>query len=85
MSSHSMDWVTREDFGLTENSRDRPGRYLTRNEVYSAMAELENKFNDFAEFLTGGSEWNLVTKALRLSAASVSAKPVRLYSNLEHN
>ncbi|CAG0916018.1 unnamed protein product [Notodromas monacha] len=64
----AQEWAIREDASVVENVVDHPLRYSNKQELYTAMAELESRFPDFAEFLTGGSEWSILLKTLKLAA-----------------
>ncbi|XP_042241968.1 carboxypeptidase D-like isoform X3 [Homarus americanus] len=56
-------WSLQEDFGLAENLVNS---YLNNSALNEAMADIENKYKEVAEFLANDNDWSMKVHALRM-------------------
>ncbi|XP_069936726.1 carboxypeptidase D isoform X6 [Cherax quadricarinatus] len=61
----SPTWSAEEDFGVTENLMNE---YLNNSALNAAMADIENKYKDVAEFLANDNAWSMKVHSLRMGA-----------------
>nr|XP_045606806.1 carboxypeptidase D-like isoform X3 [Procambarus clarkii] len=59
----SSTWSAEDDFGVEDNLMQD---YLNNSALNAAMADIENKYKDVAEFLANDNAWSMKVHALRM-------------------
>lgn len=65
MRDDPQHWASGYDFGESENQFDP--KYHSNGELYSIMAELENKYPGTAEFVSGDNFISMSIRSLKIS------------------
>ncbi|KAF2900813.1 hypothetical protein ILUMI_05352 [Ignelater luminosus] len=65
MRDDPQHWASAYDFGVSDNQFNP--KYHANNELYAIMAELENKYPDTAEFVSGDNFISMSIRSLKIS------------------
>lgn len=65
MRDDPQHWASAYDFGVSDNQFNP--KYHANNELYAVMAELENKYPDAAEFVSGDNFISMSIRSLKIS------------------
>ncbi|KAK4878716.1 hypothetical protein RN001_011222 [Aquatica leii] len=65
MRNDEQHWASAYDFGVSENQFNP--QYHSNSEIYSILAELENKYPDTAEFVSGENFVSMSIRSLKIT------------------
>ncbi|KAF5285144.1 hypothetical protein FQA39_LY16833 [Lamprigera yunnana] len=65
MRNDEQHWASAYDFGVSENQFNP--RYHSNSEIYSILADLENKYPDTAEFVSGDNFVSMSIRSLKMT------------------
>ncbi|KAF5286929.1 hypothetical protein FQR65_LT12388 [Abscondita terminalis] len=77
MRNDEQHWASAYDFGVSENQFNP--QYHSNSEIYSILAELENKYPDAAEFVSGENFVSMSIRSLKITHKNEESEEMKYH------